>query len=74
MILSRRSGYSAQKRRRELAKQKKKEAKKEKKLNRSPQDEELLVAEYLGLDVDPEEDTDEEADGSTENDESENPD
>ncbi len=72
--MSRRSGYSAQKRRRELAKQKKKEAKKERKLNRSPQDEESLVAEYLGLDVDPEEDTDEEADGSVENEESENPD
>jgi len=60
-ILSRRSGYSAQKRRRELAKQKKKKAKEERKLHRGEQDEESLVAEYLGLEVESEEETDEES-------------
>jgi hypothetical protein len=60
-VLSRRSGYSAQKRRRELAKQKKKEAKKERKLHRDEQDEQALVAEYLGLEVESEEETDEES-------------
>ena len=61
-ILSRRSGYSAQKRRRELAKQKKKKAKEERKLHRGDQDEESLVAEYLGLEVESEEEeTDEES-------------
>jgi hypothetical protein len=61
-ILSRRSGYSAQKRRRELAKQKKKKAKEERKLHRNEQDEESLIAEYLGLEVESEEEeTDEES-------------
>jgi hypothetical protein len=60
-ILSRRSGYSAQKRRRELAKQKKRKAKEERKLHRGEQDEDSLVAEYLGLEVESEEETDEES-------------
>ena len=57
--MSRRSGYSAQKRRRELAKQKKKKAKEERKLHRDEKDEDSLVAEYLGLEVESEEETDE---------------
>ena len=67
--MSRRSGYSAQKRRRELAKQKKKAVKKERKLHKSEQDEESLVAEYLGLEVESEEETDEESEGIEENEE-----
>ncbi len=65
--MSRRSGYSAQKRRRELAKQKKKAGKKERKLHKSEQDEESLVAEYLGLEVESEEETDEESEDIEEN-------
>jgi hypothetical protein len=45
-----------------LAKQKKKKAKEERKLHRTEQDEESLVAEYLGLDVESEEEADEESD------------
>ena len=43
-----------------MAKQKKKKAKEERKLHRGEQDEESLVAEYLGLEVESEE-TDEES-------------
>jgi hypothetical protein len=69
ILLSRRSGYSAQKRRRELAKQKKRAAKKERKLHRSEQDEESLVAEYLGLEVESEEEMDEESEDTEESEE-----
>ena len=44
-----------------MAKQKKKKAKEERKLHRGEQDEESLVAEYLGLEVESEEETDEES-------------
>lgn len=68
-VLSRRSGYSAQKRRRELAKQKKKAAKKERKLHKPEQDEDSLVAEYLGIEAESEEEMDEESEDIEENEE-----
>jgi hypothetical protein len=52
-----------------LAKQKKKAVKKERKLHKSEQDEESLVAEYLGLEVESEEETDEESEDIEENEE-----
>jgi len=52
-----------------LAKQKKKAGKKERKLHKTEQDEESLVAEYLGLEVESEEETDEESEDIEENEE-----
>ena len=59
--MARRSGYSAQKRRRELAKQKKRAAKQKRRANRTEEDQETLIAGYLGQEIPEEESGDEEA-------------
>jgi hypothetical protein len=53
-----------------LAKQKKKKAKEERKLHRVEEDQESLVAEYLGLAVEAEEETEEESEDEEQNEES----
>ncbi|MEE8591769.1 MAG: hypothetical protein V3T35_10660 [Spirochaetia bacterium] len=52
-----------------MAKQKKKAAKKERKLHKPEQDEESLVAEYLGIEAESEEEMDEESEDIEENEE-----
>ena len=62
--MARRSGYSAQKRRRELAKQKKRQQKQKRRDNRSEENPDSLIAEYLGQEVPDDEAGDEESDES----------
>ncbi len=64
--LARRSGYSAQKRRRELDKQKKREEKRERAQDKPSEDQDALVAEYLGLAVEPEDAEDQQSEDGDE--------